>query len=305
MTRHPFPFQNIVVGLTATEADEGLLRYARLLCTLGANPRLHFVHVQGAGDTGPGLTGEAAQAHVRISAAVRHHFTGEFMNGRISCHVLQGPRIDRLLEFGAREGADLVLVGHRRDRSGRRSMARRLAMNAACSLWMVPDGAEAAISRVLAAVDLSRHSAYAFRAAAGVAAAAGVPACTALHVYFNEVAIGGSEPSQELRRASETDLQRFLDPLDASGVAVEPKVEERYSVPAAIMTAVRQHGTDLVVMGTRGRSNAAAVLLGSESEQVIRESAVPVLIVKPTGERNSLLEVLLSGNLRAEPVAVG
>jgi nucleotide-binding universal stress UspA family protein len=236
---------------------------------------------------------------------VRSCFPEQWRRGEVTCHILEGPRIDRLLEFAAREGADLVLTGHRRGRSGRRSMARRLAMNAPCSLWMVPEGATPAISRVLAAVDFSSHSAHAFSAAAGIAAAAGQARCWVLNVYFNQIAVGGSGPSKELRRIGEAELERFLDPLDARGLRVERLVEESYSISEAILAAARRERADLVVMGTRGRSPAAAVLLGSESEQVIREAALPVLIVKPVGERDGLLEVLLSGNLRSDPAPVG
>ena len=139
----------------------------------------------------------------------------------------------------------------------------------------------------------------------GVSAAAGVGRCWTLNVYFNDIAIGGGEPGAQLRRIERTELKRFLDPLETRGVAVEPLVEEGYSVSGAILAAAQREGADLVVMGTRGRSPAAAVLLGSESEQVIRETTVPVLIVKPAGERDGVLDVLLRGNPRKEPVAVG
>jgi hypothetical protein len=46
-------------------------------------------------------------------------------------------------------------------------------------------------------------------------------------------------------------------------------------------------------VGTRGQSASAAILLGSESEQMIMESPVPVLVVKARGERIGLLQALL------------
>jgi hypothetical protein len=50
---------------------------------------------------------------------------------------------------------------------------------------------------------------------------------------------------------------------------------------------------DLVVMGSRGQSQSASILLGSESEGVMMESRIPVLIAKRPGERIGLLQALL------------
>jgi hypothetical protein len=50
-------------------------------------------------------------------------------------------------------------------------------------------------------------------------------------------------------------------------------------------------------MGTRGSSTSATVLLGSEAEQVIVESRIPVLVIKQPGDRLELLEALLDRSL--------
>jgi nucleotide-binding universal stress UspA family protein len=58
------------------------------------------------------------------------------------------------------------------------------------------------------------------------------------------------------------------------------------------------HAVDLVVMGSRGQSPSLSTLLGSESEQVLMESKVPVLIAKRRGERIGLLQALLDRDFR-------
>jgi hypothetical protein len=50
---------------------------------------------------------------------------------------------------------------------------------------------------------------------------------------------------------------------------------------------------DLVVMGGRGQSRSVSILLGSESEGVMMESTIPVLIAKHRGERVGLLQALI------------
>jgi len=302
-----FPFEQILVGLTASSADEELLNYALVLRGVAREARFRFVHVLGAySDTdGRLMPASADEAFDRISSSVRRWFPEQRDGAAVTCQVVEGPRIDRLLEFAVRERIDLILVGHRPGRTGRRSMGRRLAMKAPCSLWLVPAGAPPEISRVMAATDFSDHSAYAVSVAAKVSASAGLARCWSLNVYFNDLTIGLGERNEAIREIRKAEFQEFLHPLDLRGVCIEPIFEESFSVAGAISVTARRVGADLVVMGTRGRSPSAAVLLGSESEQVMMESRVAVLIVKPPGERHSLLQVLLGGKLRTEAVAIG
>lgn len=51
-------------------------------------------------------------------------------------------------------------------------------------------------------------------------------------------------------------------------------------VAQVIVDQARQHGCDLIVMGTHGRRGFNRIAMGSEAEQVARTSAVPVLLVR-------------------------
>ena len=58
------------------------------------------------------------------------------------------------------------------------------------------------------------------------------------------------------------------------------------------LRVAEEQSAGLIVMGTRGRSRSAAVLLGSETEHVIMESRIPVLAVKRSGTRVKMLQAL-------------
>jgi nucleotide-binding universal stress UspA family protein len=61
--------------------------------------------------------------------------------------------------------------------------------------------------------------------------------------------------------------------IDGLHVANSPAAE-------GILTAARELGADLVVMGSHGRRGLGRLLLGSQAAEVLAHSSIPVLIVK-------------------------
>ncbi len=293
-------FERVIVALALAPVDRDLLRHARLVRQMGHDgTTFTFVHVLPPADVvagGRGAVATLAEARTALRAAIAEEF-GELDASTLV--VRSGDPVDLLLGLAAEAAADLVMVGHRRQARGRRSFSRRLAIKAPCSVWMVPEGSPPTIASVLAAVDLSLPSAQALSLGALIASRIGLDRCTVLHVVEpRDIGFDETERMNALRT-----IERFVSPLELHDVTVVPIVEESGSVAGVVNALVASAGHDLVVVGTRGRSPSAAVLLGSESEQVLVESRVPVLVTKEPGERIGVLRALLDRNFqgRREP----
>ena len=212
--------------------------------------------------------------------------------------VVHGDVTDQLLRFAARKKVDLVLLGHRRSRSARRSLARRLAMTAPCSVWMVPNGSAAKLERILIPIDFSDKAADALRVGSAIASLAGLEQAVALHVFFNQASVTYDEYDDILRENEAEAFRIFAARIDLHGVDVIPLFEEGPNVAHTVNRIAVEGKADLVVMGTRGRSRSAAILLGSETDHTIMETKIPILAVKHFGARLRLLQVLLDPRMR-------
>jgi nucleotide-binding universal stress UspA family protein len=282
--------ERLLVPLAGADHDRPLLAYARHLADLGLGRRFEFVHVADSG-TPPATV---AKARADIEAAVAAGF-GTPDGAEVSQTVLSGIRTDTLIAEAMRTNADAILLGHRRSRSGRRSLARRLAMIAPCSVWLVPEGAPRAVRRVLAPVDLSDHSADALGVAADLTRAAGGADLTVLHVTFDPTVVRYDEHVAEMRADERDQFRAFLAGVDTAGLKVTARSEEGPDPARTILRVAGETGADLLVMNTRGRSRAAAVLLGSVTARVLVRSPVAVLAVKHFGAVMGLFEVLREG----------
>jgi nucleotide-binding universal stress UspA family protein len=110
------------------------------------------------------------------------------------------------------------------------------------------------------------------------------------------------EAAHELAKMEAVDLHRKL-----SGVPHEVSVCEGELWPV-ISDAVTKQKTDLIVIGTRGRTGVGRLFLGSVAEEIFRRASCPVLTVGPqvsqdTGRRLEMREILYATDFSSESVA--
>ena len=81
------------------------------------------------------------------------------------------------------------------------------------------------------------------------------------------------------REEGYADLASARAILDAAGIPCTPHIAVGH-VADTIARYANEHGFDLLVMGTHGRSALTHVLLGSVASDVIRRTDVPVMLIK-------------------------
>jgi nucleotide-binding universal stress UspA family protein len=282
-------FTRPLVALSLTEPDVGLLRYVSMLSERESFEEVRFSHVASL----PHGADSAAALHMlkeRMQAQVCEHFDRPRV--RTVCEVVHGPRIDQLMAMAALHHNDVIMLGHRKGRSGQRSLARRLAMVTDSSIWLVPEGSPDRLTNIVVPIDFSVHSADALEVATCIAAAHGIDRCVAVHVFFDPSSVRYAEHLDEIRGREATAFADFVRPINLHGVSVEPVFEESTHPPQALLRVAGRHGADLIVMNTRGRSRAAAILLGSITSKTMEDTTIPVLCVKHFGGRMSFLQAL-------------
>ena len=143
------------------------------------------------------------------------------------------------------------------------------------------------IQKILCPIDFSDCADHALRYATALAENFGAE-LTLLHVVAPVVAALPGETSlpgvlqtdiDELVEACRERLEQTVGKLAASGLAVQHQVLN--GVPfIEIIRYARDSETDLIIMGTHGRTGLGHLLIGSVAERVVRKSPCPVLTIK-------------------------
>jgi nucleotide-binding universal stress UspA family protein len=156
-----------------------------------------------------------------------------------------------------RSGVDRYLLGSLAERTLRTAHVPVLAVREDSA-----HGPEPAIEAVLLATDGGEGAERAADHAVAVAAATGA------HLHALTVGDDGGPAERAAARAREAGV-------DATAAVRSGRPHE------AIREYAEDHGADLVVVGTHGRSGVERVLLGSVAERVLRTATRPVLVVGP------------------------
>ncbi len=73
--------------------------------------------------------------------------------------------------------------------------------------------------------------------------------------------------------------------LSSEGITVKTGTVEGFSPASIIGDYTKKNGVDLIIMATHGYTGVKKMLLGSTAYQVLHESHVPVLLIRPEEAR--------------------
>jgi nucleotide-binding universal stress UspA family protein len=284
-----------------------MLAYVRAIAPLAEPKEIHLVHVVGSARPTADEAAEEAPplpevTEDSLAALADEHFRDLRAH---ECHyaVIEGSPLLEHLRFAYETDIGLIVIGRHfgetRGADGEALMARRISRKATCTVLVLPEDCRAKAGLILVPVRDSECSANALDVACAIARAAN--ATTVVHnVYqvpsgYMRVGTTLEEHTALLEAAAERECVRVLKRVDTQSVEVQCRcTPDLHGKPVPlILEAIRDVSADLVVIGARGRTGAAGVLLGTITEQLIRESPVPVLAVKKKGECLGILRALL------------
>lgn len=161
------------------------------------------------------------------------------------------------------------------------------------------------MKKILVPIDFSEQSINAFNVAKNIAkkADAEILLLNVIEPYmpFSEVGYTATEQDyiSHLKDTSTSHLKKMEDEGDGTQVSSYVEIGSIFKV---IKKYITDQPIDLVVMGTQGASGLEEVLIGSNTEKIVRTSACPVLTVRNTPDSFEVKALVFATNLRDEQV---
>jgi nucleotide-binding universal stress UspA family protein len=281
-TRPSTPRSVLLATDLSCRCDRALDRAVMLAAAWGA--KLHLLHVLEGEEPEQGaelLPGRSARALAerQLGAATRAHG----IEGQI---LLEHGSPDEVILRKAQElGCDLIVIGIARSGSLARSVlgttVDRLVHRAFMPVLVVKNRPWRAYETVVVASDFSETAAHALRQAFDMFPHAQLTLAHAYRVPF-EGFISREANENELLADAQREYAAFLPSVGAPPDALaRMKSLIRYGSPESVVgTHVWESDTDLVVLGTHGRSGRFGILMGSTAERLLVSLPSDVMVVR-------------------------
>jgi len=297
-------FKKVLVGLDLTEMDQILIeKTSKLVSVLGID-KIYFVHVQ----KDLSLPEDVAKAYPDLLAPVDEAIQKNISDKvhalfspsvEIDISVKEGNPMDTILRWAKIKNIDLLIMGRKIKLDGHGTLAKNLAQKSPCSvLFLTEDIKLKELEHILVPMDFSEHSYLTLQFVERLANEFHAK-ISCIHIYevpqgYYKTGKSYSEFAQIMEKNAKKEYGVFIEKHRIPAYDCQFVLKEDDPAANYIMAAAKSHSVDMIVMGSRGRTDPAAFLLGSVAEKLIQiNNETPMLILKKKGENMTFLEALL------------
>jgi len=140
------------------------------------------------------------------------------------------------------------------------------------------------MKKIIVPIDFSEHSEFALKAAAKFAAKFDAEVLALHMLEMTDIMLTTSEGFQDQQaiffyKLAEQRFEKFLEKDYLKNVRLTPIIKH-FKVFSEVNDVAQKHDADLIIMGSHGTSGVMELFVGSNTERVVRNADIPVLVVK-------------------------
>ncbi|MFW5760753.1 MAG: universal stress protein [Cyclobacteriaceae bacterium] len=294
--------KRILICLDNSETDEYILKFSKIVFDTFTCESLYFLHVAKSLDLPEEVIKKYPDLIAPVDEAVAHNLSFRinqyFEPNQYHIGLVEGDITTEILKYTKRKNVDLLVMGHKKGQGTSDVIQRRIAKLSNASLLLVPEY-EIYLHPIVVPVDFSINSAMALNLAISFAKINQAEIFT-LHVYhipsgYHKTGKSYEEFAQVMENNAREDYKKFIAGIDKQGVKISDHylLDDDHKNADKITEFVKQKNAGLIIIGSKGRTAMASLIIGSVAEKVIYlNKAIPVLIVKDKNKNMDLLEAI-------------
>ena len=302
------PFKNILVGLDTSSLDTSLVKYAAFLADHSSTEKVMFVNLvrnlnipSEVKKEFPKMEENAIAERLElVKKTVAENFKPE-KNVDVSYTVEKG-QPPRMLELAGKFNADVIIVGQKKTLPGQAGTTMRLARRAVCNLLIVPEMEEDVVPKaemLMVPVDFSSYSKQALEQAIDFATKTPtVKKIVCQNVYnvpagYHYTGKSFEEFGEVMKKNAQENFKKFIKKIDTKGYTIEEaySLDVNDNLASDIYDLADEIHPDIIFIGAKGRTAAAALFLGSLAEKMVNDQMnYPLLITRYKGKSAGLIE---------------
>lgn len=280
--------KRILVCIDLTEMDKSVIKYASQLADTMGSIKVDFLHISNA---------DINSKKATIEQEVKDNFTAA---AETSVNIESGNVVDATISWAGLHRMELIILGKKKKSLSSAKNAMAITNKALCSVLLVPAMESYDFKKLLVPIDFSIGSKMSIKQALAIKGKSDAKVILQ-HVFYVHSGYTTSGKTYEefgaiLQKNAEKEYKMFLreHEFDASQFEIIFTLDDDSKPFDNIYETAKENGADLIFLGARGRTPAAALIKGSTALDLIKyDDDVPFFIVKDEGERMGFWEALM------------
>lgn len=282
--------KKILVGLDLSKFDQHVISYTKFINSILKPEEIHFVHIQKDLNLPESVLERFPALMEKIESTFIEEMVVEADNQiipgvNVKYDVYQGKPFQGLLEQVNNEKTELLIVGKKDDEN---STEKKLARKISTNLLFVPPVKKRRLKNILVPIDFSEHSKKSLQLAVSIAKNTNAE-IHCQHVYevpigYNKTGKTYEEFAEILKGHAQADFDELYEKIDFQGVKVHKGIislNNYKKIGSKVIEKAGEIDADLIILGARGRTALASILLGSVAEQIVTGPLdCPLLLTK-------------------------
>jgi nucleotide-binding universal stress UspA family protein len=283
-----------MVGLDNSLIDKVVIEYTSFLANIIKPEKIYFINVQKSLEIPENIKQKFPDLRKpldeKLEEQMKENVQTNFRsydNYDIEYKVIEGNPFDELLNWISIKNIDLFISGRKKELKGSGILPNKLARKSACSILFIPEKPALRLHEIFVPVDFSKSSEDAFEVALDLAHRDEASTLYIQNIYFVPQGYRQTRLEEEVALAMKEEVtdqyNKLLSKLYTNGTHLSPIFvsDSTGRIAEIICENAHKRNADLIIMGHKGKTGAAALLMGSTTEKVLRiEEGIPVLVVK-------------------------
>ena len=297
----------VLICLDLTDVDDQLIKAAASVANHLDGKEFHFLHVVKSLELPKKVEKKYPDLIAPVDENVRHliedklekHFKVP-AETEYTIDVVEGNTTDIILKASKSKEVDLIIMGKKVIDSGSGMLPEKIVKLCHCSFLLVPYNSYSGLKRIMVPLDFSDSSKMALEQAIHISEVSGASVicqhCFKVPSGYHTTGKSYAEFAEIMRSNATKDFHRFLKVagFDKNQFpCIYSLTNSEGSAKVIHDTAIKEE-MDLIVMGSKGRTGLASILLGSVAMKSVKlDLEIELLVVKDKKDNMGFLEALL------------
>jgi nucleotide-binding universal stress UspA family protein len=299
-------FSKAIIGLDLTEMDDILISKTIVFMEFLGIDKCYFVHVS----KNLAVPQEILDKHPELMAPGDESLEADISeklkklnfpsNIEVEIFALEGDHpLDTFLRWARIKDVDLIIMGRKETLQGSGSLAKGIAKKAPCSILMLQEKRPPGLpKKIMVPTDFSDHTEMIYNFSERISRdlnAELVP----VHLYqvphgYSKTGKSFEEFSEIMKENANNNFKKFLHKNHHEDLECDFVLHEGGDEGEILLKEAHRIDADMILLGSRGRTKSAAILLGSVAEKLVMvNNVLPMLIFKKKGETVGFIDALL------------